>query len=305
MLLILQKFSKVTRKALGLFITILGFNLPTFAMTCEDSLKRISFNHDIKGATNQQTLAKTFIFESEKYFKGAGIKYHKDHGPEETVWFIDGVVDTKKDYETDFSDILAKLEIYSPINYFENLLRSRKTLAKGANVADLFGSGFFIENQTLADSITGLRFGAYSRGSLPMNYPAAKVPVEILGDIINPNTWDKLDKSISVRGIPSFDIVVMRPVGGWWAGPWSQTAEDNINALKYILGNAMLRLSPDGYFFFKIHFENHILGSLSDNPLLKEIVHDIESVTTNKLILFSQMDEEVEIKSLSGVLLPK
>ncbi len=94
--------------------------------------------------------------------------------------------------------------------YFQEFLRRRKEAHSGANVLELFGSGYFVKDFASTDSITGVRWEAYT-AEPGFERPT---PPEILGDVFNQKTWASLDASMHTRGIPNFDLVVMRPIGG-------------------------------------------------------------------------------------------
>ena len=177
---------------------------------------------------------------------------------------------------------------------FQNFLRRRKETHSGANVLELFGSGFFVKDFDSTDSITGVRWESYP----PPSAGAAAAPrrptlPEILGDVFNQKTWVSLDASMHARAIPNFDLVVMRPVGGWQTytvegrsrGDAQGYAAVGTNAisLAYVINQVVKRLSPTGQFFFSL---NHMAESADlESRQLKPLVEQIEAQTGFRLVL--------------------
>lgn len=263
-----------------------------------------------------QILIPRYIVSKEIYKSAEVALYETGWRPIEgygkkEVWEYDGprgaerFYNPKRDYEEAFAEIITKTDstLETSFDFFENFLRERKINKQQTNVLDLFGSGFFIEGQNFADSITGMRFGPFDRSQLPSDYKG-QVPTEILGDAMNSKTWQKLDESFLTRSIHSIDLVTMRPKGGWQQATFSHTADQNIQALKYIIGQVLLRLSPSGRFYFKIPI-SQLPGKLSDHAVLQDLVMKIQMETPYRLILVSKLTSYGATYCLEGALVPK
>jgi len=180
-------------------------------------------------------------------------------------WGIDG---PSSHYEEDFAALFAAIGATpSSSNYFQEILADRKAHGLSTHVLDLFGSGFFIKN---ADSITAMRLAP-----MPVNSSEKTTLTfapQIYGNAFNNETWNRLDQSVSTRDIPKFDLVVMRPKGGW---P-SFRAGDEARAIKFIVESVVKRLSKDGEFFFTIEshnrdsFRSEEVSKLDDPEFLRE-----------------------------------
>ncbi len=115
------------------------------------------------------------------------------------------VVDSDRDpnfapYEHDFFEFLK------PFRSFAEWIKNRKKEGRSANVLDLFGSGFRLENVNEMDSQTGVRLLA------GMNQPDKKKWV-LPGDLFETATWHELNLHMRQNIISAFDLVTIRPVG--------------------------------------------------------------------------------------------
>lgn len=182
-------------------------------------------------------------------------------------------------YDSFFNDLLEKENADS----FEILLSARKDDRKPTNVLDLFGSGYFINDLSVADSITGVRllntkaatlkllqsdidYGyAEEEGKLEKRamdqiekVTASSKWSQIEGNLFLPTTWNALDKNAKQRGIPSFDLITIKPEGAIHnfevfahgdLRPENRDYEwrDRIYSLKFLrlLNRAYQRLNPD------------------------------------------------------------
>ncbi len=231
---------------------------------------------------------------------------HWDYdGPRTKHWEPTGQMPAKKSYEISFEPILKRTGELSAEDFFENWIQKRIKNKKTAHVLDLFGSGYFVEDRKAATSVTGLRWGPYggNRWNASEGNPNMPKPVEVLGDITNLKTWAALDQSKKDRSIPSFDLVVMHPVGGWSGNSFGKTPEGTVLALSHIISNVHTRLSPDGRFYFDLHLSN-FPPDLAENPTLLELAREISEHSNHKLILLPDVTGG-KMNGLSGALIPK
>ncbi len=262
------------------------------------------------------------------------------HGVDPTPWGKDGDQPFYHEHLGGmFDDIFLKLGIWSIVEgdsgapgpsraetvdfrgneyYFQEFLRRRKAAHSGANVLELFGSGFFVKDFDSTDSITGVRWEAYTpRPGGAAAAPERPTPPEILGDVFNQKTWASLDASMHTRGIPNFDLVVMRPIGGWQThtvegnsfGSAQGYAAVGTNAISvaYVVNQVLNRLSPTGQFFFSL---NHMAESYDiATHQLKPLVDQIEAQTPYHLVLVTTRTREwypdPSQLSLAGAIIPK
>jgi hypothetical protein len=272
---------------------------PVWAMGCGALLR--SWAAAVFTPAAAQDPATKMIGEGLAGLRQAGILPQEGHGPPEQ-WSIDGPERPRRSYMHAFSDLMQDLGAARTEFYFENLLRAKRAAGGSAHVCDLMGSGYFIEDRSAADSVTGLRWGAFRRDSAE-DFKIKK-PVEVLGDILNPATWDALDASMRERGIPALDLAVMRPEGGWMQSPWYKSPAGNVHALKIILGQVLRRLSPDGHFYFEIKTPQ-VRGKFSERPALQALIREIEARTPYRLVLHSSVSAIGTTYRLSGALVPK
>jgi hypothetical protein len=230
------------------------------------------------------------------------LNYVKGEGGIES-WTIDGV-EGAADYAKSFKGLIQLTGEEPSPEYFDEYLRSRKQAGKTANVLDLFGSGFFVHDQTAATSITGLRFGPLDRSRLPKDFTLSRIPPEVLGDIINPETWTKLDQSMKSRGISKMDLIVMRPIGGWQSAPFSERVKSNARAIDYIVRNSLDRLSSEGRFYFSVSIPQ-LSGKMIEHPIFKKLIRDIEKTSSHRLVLIPTLSTINTTYEISGALLPK
>lgn len=222
----------------------------------------------------------------------------RQDGPKGTLGTTPGY-SPKHAYDSEFTAILAKTGVRRSYDFFDRFLRESRLAHRQVHVLDVFGSGFFIEQPELADSITGLRFEPFNRAHLPKNY-TLPLPTEILGDAINMKTWQRLDESMRERSISSFELVVMRPEGGWREASFGRSDERSAHALKFAIGQVLSRLSPTGRFYFKIPTELY-----PSHATLRELVDVIETQTSHRLVLLPTADSIRRTYYLEGALLPK
>lgn len=185
---------------------------------------------------------------------------------------------------------------------FESMLFARRQSKSSTHVLDLFGSGFFIDDQRLATSITGLRLAPYNRIKLG-SYPEKDVPVEVTGDANDPLTWHSLSQSMNQRGIPSFDLIIMRPDGAWRSGAFFNRADRMFLAMSFIIYQTLLRISETGYFFFNIPVSTLMEGDFSKRREWMPIVENVARLSRHRLILLSDGHKDYSAQ-MNGILIP-
>ena len=112
------------------------------------------------------------------------------------------------------------------------------------------GSGYFIRNEALADSITGFRLETLPLSEAELAY-WGKRP-EFLGDAFSSDSWAGLDRYMLDHGIPKYDLIACRPWGAWKrfsGGAYSGEIEN----LTLLLSRAANRLSSTGEAWFSIY----------------------------------------------------
>lgn len=209
-------------------------------------------------ATERQPQIRNFFGECIQSF-GALVRKSDDvrYEPTDKIgkpesWNFDGY-DGARYYDKDFVDLYK----VSGGKSIQDILKTRKQNGQTNHVLDLFGSGFVVEDQSLANSITGVRFGPFNRTSHDsfLQKAIAKMPptpTEVLGDAFHPNTWTKLRESMQSRNIPKFDLVTMRPVGAWQYLPFYRSQDGNCKAVTQMVDNVLPLLSSDGQFYFSV-----------------------------------------------------
>lgn len=160
-------------------------------------------------------------------------------------WDIDG---PGENYTSDFSRLFEKLGLPSNNNFFNETLIRRRENKLNTNVMDLFGSGFFVSNSNY-DSMTGVRLEPMELSEDELK-AGLKVPPQVYGDLTKLDTWRAIDKSLKDRRIPSLDLVVMRPYGGWRS--IGVVDENNLRSITFIAEQVSKRLSKTGEFYFSI-----------------------------------------------------
>ncbi len=306
-----MEFSHVIKKT-TLSILFLAIVATGQTANASNSCSRIflTLKHPSTHGNPLKNFSDELIASAESSLRKAGWKPLEGHGVPED-WTLDGPTNSQKDYnpteqyDYQFSEVLGKIGITKPQGHFKNLLKESRSQGIGTNVLDLFGSGFFVEDQSLADSITGMRYGPYA-GIIPKSY-FGKQPEEVLGDAMNSKTWKRLDHSMKARSIPAMDLVTMRPEGGWQRASFSTTPNQNAQAIKFIVGPVLKRLSPTGRFYFSVPIPD-LPGSFSEYPVLQELVSLIESQTPYKLILSSETTKLLKTSTtyyLDGAIVPK
>ena len=155
----------------------------------------------------------------------------------------------------------------------------------GPDVIDLMGSGFFGLYSNVS-SLTGLRFDPFdpNQWTGTNSITRALIPPQILGDIRNDKTWRQLDASMTERGIGSFDLVTLFPVGGW---NFSATDLQFLYAFQATVGNVLMRISPTGRFYFDVgpHFVYprprgvDYFDDITGHPILETMIENINQNT--------------------------
>ena len=205
-------------------------------------------------------------------------------------WPKDGPVSADGNYESSFAIAINSIGIEQHYGFFRRRFNSRNTQGRTNHVLDLFGSGFFVADPNIVSSLTGVRLGPYPREELQQPW-ISHPPTEIFGDIFEMSTWQNLDKSMKLRGINKFDLITMRPVGGWGESNF-HNSRTNALALHFILLNVTERLAGDGVFFFQI------LGFIPE-AVLQSIVQEIELTTPYQLRVFTDFSLQ---PTVTGVL---
>lgn len=138
----------------------------------------------------------------------------------------------KGSYDRFFAPLLQE----EGVDTFSGLLEARGRAGLSRHVLELFGSGYFIEDFTTVDTVTGVRL-------LDASLATIEELQEVMGDIhdrdpllrisraisrieevtaspkwslvegnpFKPDTWGKLDSSRKKREIPSFGVTVIKP----------------------------------------------------------------------------------------------
>jgi hypothetical protein len=212
-------------------------------------------------------------------------------------WDFDGPSMSSVPYEKSMEELFTKLGIPFDQNYFQNLVKGRSTRGLRTDALDLFGSGFFLSDVRIANSVTGLRLGPWIPRS---EYPAPKLPpdfvypTEVSGDIFRGRSWEALDRSMSERGIQKMNLVVMRPYGGWDKYRLSSGSVE-ASGLVYIMRRVVERLADDGEFYFTI--DSSRLGK--DHIFVKSFEKWLQKNTGFELLIFDTPS------SVFGVIRPK
>ena len=128
-------------------------------------------------------------------------------------------------------------------------------------------------------------------------------PPQVLGDATHPETWAKLAASMKERQIPAFDLVTMRPMGGWEKVP-SQTLDQNAEMISLLFEQVVPLLSPDGQFYFTFDIPR-LTGDLKQHPRLRALVERIESETPYRVDMRTDIGRKDATLRIYGVLLPK
>jgi hypothetical protein len=281
-------------------------SLSNIVSTCSHALKSIfSFGSSDRNFETAEEFYQDLGEQSLAFLRRRNIQPDDGHGPPE-LWSIDGPEFAQKSYERAMSEIIEKIGEGPSEDYFERFLSQRKSRGESTHVLDLFGSALFVSNRDNASSLTGLRWGPLdtSHRELLVEMTPEDVPPEVLGDIINHNTWLKLDQSMSQRNITSMDLITMRPEGGWQLADWSESPDKNIVALSYILSQAIPRMSPTGRMFFDLN-TRQMPGDLSTHPMIVRLIDQIERFTNYRLIIQTKLSTAGTTYRLSGVVLPK
>jgi hypothetical protein len=127
---------------------------------------------------------------------------------------------------------------------FQSMMEERKKEGKPANVLDLFGGGYYIDDLSAVDSITGVRLANNSQEALRYvetikNAPEHQNKSEnwhkkmeyaeqhmqelmasskwgiVEGNLYRPTTWTNLRGYQHEKGIPSFDLITVKPDGAF------------------------------------------------------------------------------------------
>lgn len=202
---------------------------------------------------NAETLhcESSFFTSSLTRLLATGFLAHRHALSSEKPWGVDGVLTTRSDYESAFGRILE-----NKYGFFRELFQELKEGGRPVHALDLFGSGLYIEDPSLVSSITGVRLGPISLDYLGEKFNKKNWPTEIAGNIFEPSTWSKLDQSMRERKINGFQVITMRPVGGWHDLGFSWNRETKNQqaklALEYIIEETLKRLANDGIFLFRV-----------------------------------------------------
>lgn len=161
-------------------------------------------------------------------------------------WGIDAPivkVGAQRSYDCYFRQLLLEEGALT----FQGWLRDRKDSGSSTNVLDLFGNGYFIEDLTTVDSITGMRISNVSnrtqrnlRDELRLDRDSLNLTSEerrsradttshalrrvqafdlsekcdlVTGNLYSPATWRKLDETNFRKGITSYDLITAKPEG--------------------------------------------------------------------------------------------
>ncbi len=284
------------RKAPRLFfvcaLVILTYLAPIRAIFADDNQLHL---------TNERRCSQIFVDLISSGWKGPV----KSKGIPE-IWTFDGLDFGQEYYVKDFAKAFNQTDVKSHEKFFKDFLKTRKKEKKHTHVLDLMGSGFFLENSKNTDSITGLRLNPFDKSFLPENYNHNDMPEQILGDIFDAKTWEKLDMSARNRGILSFDLIVLRPHGGWENQSFSDKHGKSLLSLNYVIRKTIERLSPDGRFYFSIPWTLRLSPEKPDfTYYLGDLTSDIERHTPFRLILDTDVNNAGYRDRVVGAVVPR
>lgn len=159
--------------------------------------------------------------------------------PEGTFWKIDGpdiITGEQPSYEQTFINLLREQGFDS----FEDLLRHDKAAGIPAEVLDLFGGGFFIEDQEIVDGMVAARLKDLDKYMLFVNEQAAegtryepakrgyRKKIDLIkkyrdwdkrtvveGDLYDDSTWQKIKETKQYQAHEGFSLVICRPWGAF------------------------------------------------------------------------------------------
>ena len=202
--------------------------------------------------------------------------------PKAERWQVDG---PHSDYTIPFKTFLEAEGIDVDKFYFDKALQERKKRGITTHFMDLFGSGFNIQDRSLATSMLGVRKGPIQLD--PAEIAAGiTVPPQLFGDLLDPKTWVYIDKHLKKNNAASFDLVTMLPEGGWVKV--ASTAEENDKAISYITEQVVKRLSPLGEFYFSIDHP-HTKKKLEEEPHFQKVIQQIHNLKPPKEIIYRQI----------------
>lgn len=241
----------------------------------------------------------------------SGFEPAEGHGPVDD-WPVDGPVSVYRTAAESYSD--SFYAFFNPVSslsqedYFKSWLISRRKQGGTTHVLDLFGGGFFVADQSLANSITGFRYGPIDRRKLRSEgYSTRNIPPEILGDAFNPKTWAALDESMKARGIQKMDLVTMKPVAAWPRLSFHNHGDADVYAIRFLTYQVIRRLSQSGEFYFAV--AGFGTGDNATNPVLLEFVDEISRTTGYQLEIKSELSEDADeaprTVRIKGALRPK
>lgn len=166
-------------------------------------------------------------------------------------WTVDG---GSSDYDRDFDLALEKAGTKPSEAYFKDLVAERRKNSAGTNMVDLMGSGLALPYD-LADSVTGLRLKhlKLEDGDL---IPGASMPTQVIGNVLDLQTWQDLDSSLRSRGVKRVDLFVMRPMGGW--DKIGSNSNSHVEAVTKICKLAFERLSENGHIYIALNHNRSI-----------------------------------------------
>lgn len=205
-------------------------------------------------------------------------------------------------YEFYVKDALKQQGVGEYTGYFERFLSNRKSRGLTANALDLMGSGYFLKNPRLVDSITGLRYQKLEISKAELEKYGQ--PTEVTGDIFSSLTWQKLSQSMRHRNIKDFDLIVMRPAGGWNNYPFKST-DHQAESLRFVLSNAVSILNPQGEMYFALEMHN-FNGALNKHPYIVAFKKELEQKTNFTLIFVTTYWQKYDsTPRAQGVIKPK
>ena len=215
-------------------------------------------------------------------------------------WGIDGSIgnfDPYHSYDKTFQNLFPRGS-YS----FSSLLVKDRKKGRTANVLDLFGGGYFINDFSLVDNMFAVRFQERDHILLTRlmdkqaNAPfreADKLGPEIVfqravatwqdrtkiaGNLYFPKSWTEIKRKQAEKGVKDFNLIVCRPIGPFSAeailGNRTQVlTEEELGVYLYIytdmLENSLRLCSPDHGRIFtevpRIGIPDDLLQSFADN----------------------------------------
>ena len=200
-------------------------------------------------------------------------KVYRSSGKPES-WDLDGRYPAKSSaYDRAFAPFLGTT--------LDNYARVRALSGKTTHVADLFGSAVFSHDPSAFSSLTGVRLHPLKSEAVPTEYKTGGNHwAEVIGNLLLPDTWARMQADRSARGIPAYDLILVKPEGALeetalWDivnGPDSLERRAAFASHLRFLSRAYATLSPDGIMLVQV------LSGHAGDPLFQEWLRHLNSL---------------------------